>query len=64
VAGGSMAGLRGVLRPGPSTDPYRTPIEGFWLCSASTPPGAGVHGMGGWHAVSSVLRADRIKRRR
>jgi phytoene dehydrogenase-like protein len=63
VAGGSMAGLRGVLRPGPSTDPYRTPIEGFWLCSASTPPGAGVHGMGGWHAVSSVLRADRIKKR-
>lgn len=55
IAGGSMTGLRSVLRPGLKSDPYRTPVQGFWLCSASTPPGAGVHGMAGWNAVSSVL---------
>jgi phytoene dehydrogenase-like protein len=30
---------------------YGTPIEGIYLCSASTPPGGGVHGMCGYHAV-------------
>ena len=35
--------------------PYRTPVKGVWLCSASTPPGAGAHGMCGWHAAGDVL---------
>jgi phytoene dehydrogenase-like protein len=36
--------------------PYRTGIEGVWMCSSSTPPGGGVHGMCGWHAAHAVLR--------
>jgi phytoene dehydrogenase-like protein len=43
---------RPVLRP----VPYRTPIDGVYLCSASTPPGGGVHGMCGQNAVRAVLR--------
>ncbi len=49
--------LRGLLaRPVWSLDPYSTPADGIYLCSASTPPGAGVHGMCGYHAAQSVLR--------
>ena len=62
--GGDITGgrqhLRGLLgRPVWSVDPYRAPAEGIFLCSASTPPGAGVHGMCGYHAARSVLRATR-----
>ena len=55
-AGGSMAGLQLLARPRIALDPYRTPLPNVWLCSASTPPGAAVHGMCGWHAAASVLR--------
>lgn len=49
-------------RPAPRLDPYAVPIEGelpiegVFLCSSSTPPGGGVHGMCGYHAARSVLR--------
>jgi phytoene dehydrogenase-like protein len=43
-------------RPAWRLDPYRTPDPGILLCSASTPPGAGVHGLCGWYAARSALR--------
>jgi phytoene dehydrogenase-like protein len=45
-----------VLRPRPSREPYATGIPGVFLCSAATPPGAGVHGMCGYHAAQAALR--------
>lgn len=59
VAGGSHGGLQLVARPRLALDPYALGIDGMsaYLCSASTPPGAGVHGMGGWWAARSALKA-------
>ena len=44
-----------VFRPRPAINPYATGIPGVYLCSAATPPGAGAHGMCGWHAANSAL---------
>ncbi len=44
-----------LFRPVPSLLPYRTPAGGVWLCSASTPPGGGVHGMCGHLAARAAL---------
>ncbi len=56
VAGGSSAGLQLVFRPVVSAHPHRTPSPGLFLCSASTPPGGGVHGMCGYWAAEEALR--------
>jgi phytoene dehydrogenase-like protein len=56
ISAGSHAGTQLLLRPWPALDPYRTPVDGVFLCSGSTPPGGGVHGMCGAHAAASALR--------
>ncbi len=61
MLGGDMAGGRNDLtqvlfRPVPRWNPYRTPNPRLFLCSSSTPPGGGVHGMCGYHAARTVLR--------
>jgi phytoene dehydrogenase-like protein len=44
-------------RPVPRWDPYTIPgVEGYFLCSASTPPGGAVHGMCGYHAAQRAVR--------
>ena len=56
---GGLADLRQlVARPILSFVPYRTPLKGVYLCSASTPPGGGVHGMAGYHAACAALRRE------
>jgi len=62
--GGDIAAGAGDLRqflarPVLGLHPWRTPLAGVYLCSASTPPGAGVHGMCGWHAARTVLSDTR-----
>jgi phytoene dehydrogenase-like protein len=44
-------------RPVARVVPYSTPVNGLYLCSSSTPPGGGVHGMCGYFAAQAVLRA-------
>lgn len=56
IAGGVTDLWQLFTRPVASLDPYRTPNPRVWLCSSSTPPGGGVHGMCGWAAARSVLR--------
>ncbi len=55
IAGGATDGLQMVARPVLSPNPYRSGAPGMWLCSASTPPGGGVHGMCGRNAAEDVL---------
>lgn len=42
-------------RPVARRAPYSTPLKGVYLCSSSTPPGGGVHGMSGYHAARAAL---------
>ncbi|WP_137723956.1 phytoene desaturase family protein [Prescottella subtropica] len=56
IASGANDPWQLLARPRLALDPYATGIPGVYLCSASTPPGGGVHGMGGFHAARSALR--------
>ena len=56
IAGGSHAGMQLLLRPRPGVHPYRTGNPRLFMCSASTPPGGGVHGMCGHNAAQEALR--------
>jgi phytoene dehydrogenase-like protein len=55
INGGAGTLLQTVLRPTPRWNPYRTPVSGVYLCSSSTPPGGGVHGMCGVGAAQTAL---------
>jgi phytoene dehydrogenase-like protein len=56
IAGGAADLAQLVARPVASLNPYATPIHGVYLCSSSTPPGVGVHGMCGYYAAQAALR--------
>ncbi len=63
LVGGDLAG--GVTdlgqlwtRPVARWVPYSTPVRGLYVCSSSTPPGGGVHGMCGYHAACAALRRE------
>ncbi|MEU6673579.1 NAD(P)/FAD-dependent oxidoreductase [Streptomyces sp. NPDC046925] len=58
IGSGAMTLRQSLLRPAPRWDPYRTPLAGVYLCSASTPPGPSVHGMSGYLAARSALRRE------
>ncbi len=60
IIGGANDGLQMVLRPRMGLDPYATGIPGVYLCSQSTPPGAGIHGMCGYNAAQRALHHLRI----
>jgi phytoene dehydrogenase-like protein len=56
INGGAANLMQLIARPILSPTPYRTPLPGVYLCSASTPPGGGVHGMCGYHAAHAACR--------
>ncbi len=53
---GANTPVQVLFRPRFALDPYSTGIPGVYICSAATPPGAGVHGMNGYNAARSALR--------
>lgn len=53
---GANTPVQVVIRPRFALDPYSCGADGLYICSAATPPGAGVHGMNGFNAARSVLR--------
>jgi phytoene dehydrogenase-like protein len=56
IGSGANDARQVVLRPRATLHPYATGIPGVYLCSAATPPGAGVHGMGGANAAAAALQ--------
>jgi len=55
IAAGASTARQLLFRPRVALDPYATGVPGVYLCSSATPPGAGVHGMGGWNAAVRAL---------
>jgi phytoene dehydrogenase-like protein len=56
ITGGVQDLRQTFTRPVARLNPYTTPNERIFICSASTPPGGGVHGMCGLHAAAAALR--------
>jgi phytoene dehydrogenase-like protein len=61
--GGDINGGAGTLgqlftRPVAKIDPYAIPVKGLYICSSSTPPGGGVHGMCGYHAAKTAFERE------
>jgi len=56
---GGVQDLRQLFtRPVARLVPYSTPVKGLYICSSSTPPGGGVHGMCGYHAARAALKRE------
>ena len=58
IAGGIQDYRQLFTRPDWSLTPYATPTKGLYLCSSSTPPGSGVHGMCGHLAAKIALKRE------
>ncbi|MBC7723540.1 MAG: NAD(P)/FAD-dependent oxidoreductase [Burkholderiaceae bacterium] len=58
IAAGEPNLLQLIARPVLASDPWRTPAKGIYLCSSSTTPGPGVHGLSGYYAARSALAAE------
>lgn len=58
IASGAVTFAQLVARPTFGPHPWRTSVRGVYLCSASTVPGPGVHGLGGWNAALCALRGE------
>jgi phytoene dehydrogenase-like protein len=56
ITGGDNSLWQLIARPTLSRVPYRTALRGVYLCSSSTPPGGGVHGMCGFHAANAAWK--------
>ncbi|MDL9980858.1 phytoene desaturase family protein [Microbacterium sp. ASV49] len=56
IGGGANDWRQLFARPRAALAPWRTPIPGVWLASASTLPGGGAHGMAGWNAAHDAVR--------
>ncbi|MGJ1414180.1 phytoene desaturase family protein [Sphingobacterium multivorum] len=56
INGGIMDITQLYSRPILALNPYRTSVDSIYLCSSSTPPGGGVHGMCGFHAARTALK--------
>ena len=56
ILGGAFTIPQALRRPVLGTAPWRSPMHGVYLASASTPPGPGVNGMAGWHAARTALK--------
>jgi phytoene dehydrogenase-like protein len=61
INGGVQDWAQLFTRPVARWVPYSTPARDLWLCSSSTPPGGGVHGMAGYHAAKAVLKSLHIR---
>jgi phytoene dehydrogenase-like protein len=62
INGGMMNAGQLFTRPALRFSPYKTSAKGIYICSSSTPPGGGVHGMCGYHAAKKALR-DAFKKK-
>jgi phytoene dehydrogenase-like protein len=55
INGGIQNIWQTISRPILSLNPYKIPVKGVYICSSSTPPGGGVHGMCGYHAAKAAI---------
>jgi len=55
ISAGAMTLRQVFFRPALRRNPYSTPVDGLYICSASTPPGGAVHGMCGYYAARAAL---------